>query len=301
MELRQLQYFLACADKGSLTAAAEELYTSQPHVSQVIRALERELGKPLFKRTGSGIVLTDEGEKIRFYAENALKNASLIQEVCESDTGESLKIATNSSSTMAVMAEDFFCESHKPDKALYYTECGIEEMMDYIHERGYDLGFVFMPSSKLPAFIHMTERKHLEYTQLATSDLVVHCSKSGPFYGRDYVEPEELSGCKCIKMEDDFFSVEELLYEHEAFRSGKAKLDIVVRTNSDHLIMDMLRRTGYCNIGSYWSLKDTGISHAHMARVRGFEGKVSFGYLKGDNRPLSRMAETFLDKIKDML
>ena len=48
MELRQLEYFLKCAEKGSLTRAAEELYTTQPHMSQVIRALERELGVALF-------------------------------------------------------------------------------------------------------------------------------------------------------------------------------------------------------------------------------------------------------------
>ena len=61
MELRQLEYFLECAQRGSLTRAAEALYTTQPHVSQVIRALERELGVALFRRTGSGIVLTEDG------------------------------------------------------------------------------------------------------------------------------------------------------------------------------------------------------------------------------------------------
>ena len=43
MELRQLDYFLTCARCGSLTAAAEVLYTTQPHVSMVIRELEKEL------------------------------------------------------------------------------------------------------------------------------------------------------------------------------------------------------------------------------------------------------------------
>ena len=50
MELRHLQYFLACARCGSLTMAAEELFTTQPHVSMVIRDLEQELGARLFTR-----------------------------------------------------------------------------------------------------------------------------------------------------------------------------------------------------------------------------------------------------------
>ena len=48
MELRQLSYFLACARCGSLTTAAEELYTTQPHVSMVIRALEKEMWYSFF-------------------------------------------------------------------------------------------------------------------------------------------------------------------------------------------------------------------------------------------------------------
>ena len=64
--------------------------------------------------------------------------------------------------------------------------------------------------------------------------------------------PEELNGLACVQMEDDFFSLEELLTEHEAFRIGKCALRKCVRTNSDHLMLDMLRSTDYCNIGSYW-------------------------------------------------
>ena len=56
MELQQLQYFLTCAQEGSVTKAAEALYTSQPHVSQVIKTLENELGVVLFHRSASGKV-----------------------------------------------------------------------------------------------------------------------------------------------------------------------------------------------------------------------------------------------------
>ncbi len=84
MELQQLRYFLVSAEKGSLTRAAEELYTSQPHVSQVIKSLERELGVTLFRRTGTGIALTAEGERALVYAQNALKNVSLLEEACSS-------------------------------------------------------------------------------------------------------------------------------------------------------------------------------------------------------------------------
>ena len=57
MEIRQLECFLACVRNRSLTLAAEELYMTQPHVSQIIKGLEQELGVQLFHRKAKGVEL----------------------------------------------------------------------------------------------------------------------------------------------------------------------------------------------------------------------------------------------------
>src|SRR6201984_2419783 len=62
MELRHLRYFVAVAEAGSLTLAAEQrLHTSQPSLSRQIRDLESELGAQLLKRRARGIELTSAG------------------------------------------------------------------------------------------------------------------------------------------------------------------------------------------------------------------------------------------------
>jgi LysR family transcriptional regulator, hca operon transcriptional activator len=62
MELRHLRYFVAVADAGSLTVAAEEsLHTSQPSLSRQIRDLEEEVGAQLLTRSARGIELTPAG------------------------------------------------------------------------------------------------------------------------------------------------------------------------------------------------------------------------------------------------
>ncbi len=62
MELRHLRYFVAVADAGSLTVAAEEsLHTSQPSLSRQIRDLEDEVGAQLLTRSTHGIELTSAG------------------------------------------------------------------------------------------------------------------------------------------------------------------------------------------------------------------------------------------------
>ena len=54
MNLRQLEYFVAIAEQGSLTHAAERLFVSQPSLSQQIQTLEAELGGPLLERLPRG-------------------------------------------------------------------------------------------------------------------------------------------------------------------------------------------------------------------------------------------------------
>ncbi len=64
MELYQLRSFAAVAELGHLTRAADRLHVSQPAVSAQIKALEDELGVPLFERVSSGMVLTPAGKKL---------------------------------------------------------------------------------------------------------------------------------------------------------------------------------------------------------------------------------------------
>ena len=68
----QLTCFLATYEHGSLTAAAEELGYAQPSVSEQIRALEKSLGVPLFRRVGRGVVPTTVADTLRPHAERVL-------------------------------------------------------------------------------------------------------------------------------------------------------------------------------------------------------------------------------------
>ena len=73
MELRHLRYFIAVAEAGSLTTAAERrLHTSQPSLSRQIRDLEHEVGAELLSRSVHGIELTPAGQAFLEHARLAL-------------------------------------------------------------------------------------------------------------------------------------------------------------------------------------------------------------------------------------
>jgi LysR family hca operon transcriptional activator len=81
MELRHLRYFVAVAEEGSLTLAAERrLHTTQPSLSRQIRDLEQEVGVPLLRRIPRGVELTDAGAVFLDYARLALAQADAARE-----------------------------------------------------------------------------------------------------------------------------------------------------------------------------------------------------------------------------
>src|SRR5271170_2549092 len=81
MELRHFRYFVAVADAGSLTVAAQRmLHTSQPSLSRQIRDLEDEVGTPLLTRRARGIELTPAG---RAFLEHARSVLSQVEEATE--------------------------------------------------------------------------------------------------------------------------------------------------------------------------------------------------------------------------
>jgi LysR family nitrogen assimilation transcriptional regulator len=76
MELRQLRYFVAIVDHGSLSRAAVALHVAQPALTQQLRQLEEELGVQLLHRSAQGMLNTDAGRIFYEHAQAILKQVA---------------------------------------------------------------------------------------------------------------------------------------------------------------------------------------------------------------------------------
>ena len=88
MELYQLRTFVAVAEEGHLTRAAERLHLSQPAVSGQIKALEQEFDVRLFERSPTGMTLTVAGRELLAAAERVLTAAEDMKQSARRLTGE---------------------------------------------------------------------------------------------------------------------------------------------------------------------------------------------------------------------
>jgi LysR family transcriptional activator of mexEF-oprN operon len=76
LDLNLLRVFVVVAETGSVTAAAANLYLTQPAISAAVRRLTEAVGAPLFARQGRGVTLTARGKQLLAHARPHL--ASLV-------------------------------------------------------------------------------------------------------------------------------------------------------------------------------------------------------------------------------
>ncbi len=101
MEMKQLQYFVVSVDTGSISKAAEMLYTTQPHVSMTIGKMEKSLGVRLLRRSKKGVEMTVEGELVYEQARRILKDMQVIQQVQTSVKSEVFCLSSMPSNLLA--------------------------------------------------------------------------------------------------------------------------------------------------------------------------------------------------------
>ena len=86
MEMRQLEIFRALAEELHFTRAAQRVHCVQSNVTTQIRALEDELGTPLFDRLAKRVILTEAGRRFLPYAEKVLSTVSAAQAAVKQDS-----------------------------------------------------------------------------------------------------------------------------------------------------------------------------------------------------------------------
>ncbi|AXB41704.1 LysR family transcriptional regulator [Amycolatopsis albispora] len=193
MELRQLEYFVAVAEESHFTRAARRMHVAQSGLSAAIRALEKELGAPLFRRSTRQVRLTGAGEALLAEARRTLSAADAGRDAVAAVQGlvrGSLAIGSLQclhSLHLPALLRDFVTAHPGLDVRLRHG--GSTELLDQVRAGGLDLAFVAKPA-RCP--------DDLRFAPLGTERLVLACAPGHPLADQAEVRLPELAGDRFV-------------------------------------------------------------------------------------------------------
>ena len=299
MDLKQLQYFVACAQTGSFSDAAKILYSTQPSVSKVIKALEDTLGMQLFERLPRGIRLTVQGQKVYSYACRITSEIDVLENMASRGMTKWIRISMNPISWLANQFVDFYNETYEKNYHFQLTTAGVRSVMERVRDYMDDIGFVYILSQHRGNFLHELAKNKIEFVPMYETDVILYPGRKTEFYGsgKDRIELDELEGTRFIQnYQDEFFDIGAV--ETNAFRWKD--LDISVLTNSDYIMERMLRNSRVSNVsGSYLSENKAGTTPGIPLDMG--NNKVIFGYMFHKGEKIEESVQEFLDFLKGRL
>lgn len=154
MELRHLRYFVAVAEEGHVTRAAERLGMQQPPLSQQIKALEGELGVRLFRRKARGVELTEAGRAFLEDTRAVLARVGhAVATARRTARGEQGRLVIGVPPTgpfhpFVPLAVRRFREAF-PLVSLTLDECLLTELLERLRREQLDVGFVRTTATEL--------------------------------------------------------------------------------------------------------------------------------------------------------
>ena len=299
MDLKQLQYFVACAQTGSFSDAAKILYSTQPSVSKVIKSLEDTLGMQLFERLPRGIRLTVQGQKVYHYACRITNEIDVLENMASRGMTKWIRISMNPSSWFANQFVDFYNETFEKNYHFQLTTAGVRSVMERVRDYMDDIGFVYILSHQQENFLHELAKNKMEFVPMYETDVIFYPGRQTKFYdsGKEKVQLEELEGSRFIQnYQDEFFDIGSV--QENAFQWRD--LDISVLTNSDYIMEKMLKNSKVSNVsGSYLSENKTGTTPGIPLELG--DNKVIFGYILHKGEKIDDSVEEFLTFLKGRL
>lgn len=150
IDLNLYRIFYTVAKKGNITKAAEELYISQPAVTQAIHSLESQIGATLFIRAKKGVTLTEEAKVLFQFVESGLNyiqnGENKFRELMNIESG-TLKIGASTTVTQHVLLKylDIFQEKY-PNVNISITNDLTQDLIKLLREGNVDLLILNLPT-----------------------------------------------------------------------------------------------------------------------------------------------------------
>lgn len=203
MTLQQLKYAVTVAECGTISAAAEKLFISQPSLTAAIRELESEMGVTIFSRTNRGVIVSREGEEFLGYARQILSQAQLLQERFSGwAQGEKRFAVSSQHFNFTVLAFSRLVQNFRgPRYSFHFRETTTYEVLEDVSQLRSEVGILALNEDNERFLRRMFGKLGLEFTELKRVQAELFVSAEHPLAGRRFVTVEDVSPYPCITFE----------------------------------------------------------------------------------------------------
>jgi LysR family cyn operon transcriptional activator len=198
LDIRHLRYFLAVAEAGSFSRAADRLGISQPSVSQQMRDLETGLRVPLFQRRGKRILLTPQGLIFQEHARALLHQVENLLHELNGEPGElrgALRLGVIPVLNVPLIPQllGAFVADH-PAISVTVEEISSTEIETALEEGRMDVGLGFLTRHS----------PNLSYERLCTDQFALIVAQNHPWAKRRVVDFPKLHQQRLLQLPDSF-------------------------------------------------------------------------------------------------
>ncbi|MCL4110480.1 UNVERIFIED_CONTAM: hypothetical protein GTU68_022362 [Idotea baltica] len=284
MDISSYKAFMAVADLGTFSKAAESLYITQPAISKRIALLEDQLGSKLFDRIGKRVILNQAGKALLPIAKRILEDMKESQRVIENLHGQvngDLSLVTSHHIGLRRLPDTLksFAENY-PQVRLDLAFMDSEDACHEIEQGKFELGVVTLP---------LSNQKRLKLTPLWSDPLTIAVSANHPLVK---LAGEEINITVLAKHRAILPAVgtyTRSIIEKPVIQKQKS-LDVILETNYLETIRMMVA------IGLGWSALPTEMLGDDLKgiNVKGLKIERTLGIVQHANRSLSNAGQAFV-------
>ncbi|MDQ1131230.1 LysR family transcriptional regulator [Microbacterium sp. SORGH_AS_0888] len=217
ISLQQLQSFIEVAAEGSISAAADLLYISQPTMSAAMKDLEARVGRALLVRSARGVTLTTEGVEFLGYARQVVEQVALLEQryLGRPPSRRLLGVSTQHYS----FAVDAFVRMVRASGAAEYEfslrETRTWDIIEDVRTLRSEVGILYRNDFNRNVIDKLLRDSGLSFHALFFAEPHIFVSRKNPLASRDRVGLEDLAGLPRLTFDqganNSFYFAEEIL------------------------------------------------------------------------------------------
>ena len=294
MTLQQLKYVITVAETGTITEAANQLFISQPSLTNAIHELEKEMNIVIFNRTNKGISLSKEGEGFLGYARQVLEQAAILEDKYKRNGGgkKQFCVSTQHYSFAVNAFVDLIKEYGQEEYDFSLRETQTYEIIEDVARLRSEIGILFLNDFNQAVINKILKSYDLEFHLLFIAKPHVFISRSHPLASNKLITNEELEVYPYLSFEQGEHN--SFYFSEEIFSESERKKNIRVRDRAT-LFNLLIGLNGYTVCSGVIDKKLNGSEI--IAVPLADESDMRIGYITHRKGIISRLGNSYLEAL----